>query len=250
MENIFNNETIKSCEIWTGMYNSKRQKTRLSCNKIETLIDPELIDYGMMQLMRPYYPDCIKGICDACIASASIPAIVPPQFIEDEYYEDGGVASASPLTFMKAPIRKLGPNLHLTYINTFNFANPDQDENSVNMTGNIKRATNTLIRSLTAIDLADAQDILVFYSETSEVEKISFPCTTHNLNVVKRMKRVVNRSFLEIYPNWDMGISITSFNTKDVENALKDGYENSSCCFRWVGPVSSEMKELVSELEK
>jgi Patatin-like phospholipase len=249
MQTIFTEETIKSCEIWTGFYNCKNQRTRFGCNKKKTLLNPSYIDRGLSQIMKIYYPKTIREITDLCIASASIPAIVPPQLIEGDYYEDGGISSASPLTFMKEPIRRLGQRLHLTYINTFNFSEPNIEE-TINVVDSLKNATSALIRSSTLTDLLSGQDVLLFYSNnTSHIESITFPCTTFNLDIIKRVKKVLDRSFLEIYPNWDMDIDITSFTPTQTLETLDESYHNSTCCFRYIHGCD-EVEGLLKEIKR
>lgn len=227
MNDIFTQESIRSTEIWTGMYNRKKQKFRLACNKSNTILDPTSTN----GLLSTYYPKTIDEICKVCIASASIPAIVPPVVINGETYEDGGIAAASPLTFMSESIKKLGKNLHLTYINTFS-PTPD-DLIDQTLTENLKRATSNLIRSLTVIDVNDAISLLSVFTH-EEVKSFTFPCTKHNLEVVKAIKQTIDRTMLEIYPNFEIDVPISSFTKEDIATAMREAYQNSTCCLRWV----------------
>ena len=72
--------------------------------------------------MEPYFSSGnIESIANSTIASASIPTVVPPQIIDGEYYVDGGVGGAPPLTIMQESILHLSKkkSLHLIYINSF-----------------------------------------------------------------------------------------------------------------------------------
>lgn len=243
MDSVFTPSSIRSIETWTGMYNRKRKLFRMACNKTSTLLNPKYID---TQIMKTYYPDSMEEICNVCVASASIPAIVPSVKIENEEYEDGGIASASPLTFLKGPIRKLGPNLHMTYINTYNFSETGEEEDAT-LPDNLIRSTSNLIRSLTMIDVSDARTILAFYTN-GDIESLVFPCTTYNLEVVEKMKQVVGRSMLEIYPSHDIEVPISTFTSDQVREAMKDARETSMCRFMY--PSSTGLDELIPQLDR
>lgn len=247
----FTPRTISKYEIWTGTYNKNRQKARLFCNRnIETTImDTTLINHEITQSMEPYFTDGnIHLIGLAGSASASIPGVVPAQKILDEDYVDGGVASASPLTIMQAPILKYiqdnNSPCHLIYVNSVDLSSPSQDPIN-NVIDTLRQATSDLIRSATVNDRLAGHNLLRCQPGNMNEEK--FVCNYENIERVKRIQGLIQYSMLEIYPNADYDINIVNFTGDDVIKGIQAAYNNCHCRFWWLSSSVTESKE-VTEL--
>jgi predicted acylesterase/phospholipase RssA len=230
----FTYDTITKYEIWTGTYNNNIQKARLFCNKKQDncTLDVNYLNGELLQTMAPYFADGdIDIISKATVASASIPAIVPPQLIENESYIDGGMCGASPLTLMQSVIHHEGDirgTLHITYVNSIDLA-AIEHEHIHNAIDNWKQATHHLVRSKTLIDRLTAYQILNRY--TNEIVEEKFYCTYENLLYVKKLREKVCYSLLELYPIEENDVNITSFNGQDVIDKMN--YISDKCYCRF-----------------
>ncbi len=234
----FDKKSITKYEIWTGTYNKQRQKAMLFCNRnTETsVIDSSVIDLDLTQSMDPVYADGdINLISDAAIASASIPAIVPPQKIMGEDYMDGGIAGASPLSVMHEPIlKKVNENnspLHIVYVNSIDLSKSAAC-NVTNVLDIWKQATHSLIRSQTVIDRLSGYELLRCYP--GKMNREDFPCNYDNLQRIKKMQKTIKYSMLEIYPTENNDIDISKFCGTDVINCIHKAYKVCNCRFWWL----------------
>lgn len=239
--------SISNYEIWTGTYNKNRQKACLFCNRDTSILDLSVIDHDLTQSMTPVFCNSnIDQIATVSIASASIPALVPPQFINDEPYVDGGVAGASPLTIMQEPILKYirdnDQDMHIIYINSVDLSSSDLSP-CHNVLDNWKQVTKDLVRSQTVIDRLSGYELLLCtqsmassISGKSTINKSEFPCTYDNLLKIREIQRQTRYSLLEIYPTIQYDINITKFSGDDVVNAIHSAYNVCSCRLWWFSP--------------
>lgn len=238
LERYFTPKTITKYEIWTGTYNRKRQKARLFSNrsKEESILDVNHIDHDLTQSMESVFTNGdINLIAEESIASASIPAVVPPQQIMDEDYVDGGVAGASPLTIMQEPIlryvREKSKSLHITYVNSIDLSSSDT-MTSRNVFDTWRQATKDIIRSQTVIDRLAAYNLLRCYPGTMNKEE--FTCNYDNLLRIKLIQARVRYSLLEIYPIIRHEVELVKFNGEDVMKGIRSAYNNCGCRFWWI----------------
>lgn len=234
----FTPESIKKYEIWTGTYNKNKQRARLFCNRNRkhSIINTKNIDYSLTQSLTPVFCNGnIELISTVSVASASIPAVVPAQIIEDEYYIDGGIAGASPLTIMQEPLLSIVKStkdpLHLVYINSVDLASPNIGT-CHNVIDTWKQATHDLVRSQTVIDRLSGYEII--RCQPGFVHKEEFPCTYENLKLIKALYDKIQFSLLEIYPLDNYDINILKFTGNDVIDAMHRAYNNCACRFWWV----------------
>lgn len=236
LQKYFDSNTIVEHEIWTGTYNKNRQQARLFCNKKRgtTVMDASYIDHDLTQSMTPVFADGnIVVISEASMASASIPAIVPPQKILGEDYIDGGIASASPLTIMQEPILKRTSNtsMHMIYVNSVDLSRP-VNKPIHNVIDTWRQATNDLIRSQTVIDRLSGYEILRCHP--GEMHKNEFACKYENLLLVKKIQEHIRYSLLEIYPLCNYEINIASFSGDNVIDAIREAHPNCRCRMWWL----------------
>lgn len=246
---------IDKHEIWTGTYNKNRQKARLFCNrkKDKSILDISCIDYDLTQSMEPYFCNGdIHLISLAGIASASIPSIVPSQEILGEDYIDGGVASASPLMLMQAPIlkyiQKNDDPLHLIYVNSVDLSNPNQKPIH-NVIDTLKQATNDLVLSQIVIDRLCGHELIRSCDwNNNNMNKEEFRCNYDNMERVKLIQNKIKYSIIEIYPKGLFEIDIIKFTGDDVINAIHATYNNCHCRLWWIQPNNKEDIKIINSI--
>ena len=251
----FAQDTIQYYELWTGTYNWDRQRAQMFTNRAagRTLLDPTIIDVELAQCMDPVYTQGdFKIIAKAAMASASIPALVPAQEIFGEHHVDGGISSASPLTVMKEPIldviSKTGQPLHLIYINSDNLDSPV--DRSINTAlDRSKQAVSALIRSHGVIDRQIGYDLIRYHQPTATIHKDQFPLTLENITRLLEIWDQVQSSMLEIYPENEVEVDITSFSGQDVLDKISEVSGGCHCRLWWVTsePIkTASVKELIA----
>lgn len=109
---LFTQTTIQRSEIWLGTYDIKHKKAQFFCNKsqadsyiTEPFFNEEQSLYYAMPLI--FTEGNINKLADICIASATIPAVVPSQVIDGIPYADGGVMYASPLSVLHKEVLRI-----------------------------------------------------------------------------------------------------------------------------------------------
>lgn len=243
LQKYFDTNTIVQHEIWTGTYNKNRQQARLFCNKKRgtTVMDVSHIDHDLTQSMTPVFADGnIVVISEANMASASIPAIVPPQKILGEDYIDGGIASASPLTIMQEPILQgtRGKSMHMIYVNSVDLSRP-VNKPIHNVIDTWRQATSDLIRSQTVIDRLSGYEILRCHP--GDMHKNEFTCNYENLLRIKQIQQHVSYSLLEIYPTQTYEVNIANFSGDDVITAIRAAHSHCRCRMWWVSNVGDKI---------
>lgn len=240
LSEYFTSSTVTKYEIWTGTYNKNQQKARVFCNRSQkdSIMDISCIDHDLTQSMIPIFADGdIELIAKAGTASASIPALIPPQEIYNEHYIDGAVAGASPLTVMQEPIlkhiRDNGTSLHIIYINSVDLSKSSQAPIH-NVLDTLKQATQDIVRSQTVIDRLSAYELLRCHPGTMNKEE--FPCTYENMERLKRIQSKIKYSMVEICPNETHDINLIGFSGEDVITAIREAYKNCKCRFWWLCP--------------
>lgn len=238
LSECFDKTSITKYEIWTGTYNKDQNRARLFCNrsKKNSIMDITYIDKELTQSMDPVFAKgCISTIGKASIASASIPAIVPPEVIDNEQHQDGGVAGASPLTIMQEPIlhhvKTFNKSLHITYINSIDLSAPINSKCN-NIMDTWRSAAVDIVRSQTVIDRLCAYQLL--RSHPGNVRKEDFPCNYENLERVKLIRNLVKYSLLEIYPVESHEVNIVKFNGEDIIQCIRKVYGNCRCRLWWI----------------
>lgn len=252
LSRYFTFETITNYEIWTGTYNKNRQKARLFCNRSKTssIMDVSCIDHDLTQSMEPIFSGGDIGlIAKAGIASASIPAIVPAEIIDGEYYIDGGIAGASPLTIMQEPILKYIRNnntpLHIVYVNSVDLSCPSLKP-CHNVLDTWRQATHDLVRSQTVIDRLSGYELL--RCQPGAMNKREFICNYENMERVKQIQSKVSYSMLEVYPTECFDVNIVSFTGDDVISAIRKAYGKCKCRLWWLTPINNICYEDVCDL--
>lgn len=250
----FDHSDITKDEIWTGTYNKNKQKARLFCNKKreDCILDTSNMDHDLTQTMEAVFADGdIDLIAKYSVASASIPALVPPSIIFEEEYVDGGMATASPLTIMQEPIlkhiRKNDTPLHIIYVNSLDLSSPRSNAIN-NVLDTWRQATINLIRSQTVVDRLAGYELLRCNPGTMNREE--FLCNYDNMQRVKEIHNKVKYSMLEIYPVGNYDIDISSFTGDDVINGIKASYADCKCRLWWIGEEDTEISSLLDSCKQ
>lgn len=232
---------IDSCEIWTGTYNIDQQKSRLFCNrtKEDSVFLNEDFDVELMQSMKPVYANGdVSLISKYSVASASIPAVVPPQIIDGEHYVDGGIFASSPMTVMSEvlmrKVHRENKNLHIIYINCLNLAE-DDDCVIKNLIDSSKKALRAMVRCQIVNDRLTAYHCIKRFS--GNFYSYEFPSTFENLQKIEIEKKKANASLLEVYPIKEVSIDITDFTGKDVSKMIESLKGTIRCRFWCVSEV-------------
>lgn len=253
MHKYFSNESIIKYEIWTGTYNKTKRLTQFFCNRSKetAIINTDLIDKNLHQMLPPVYADGdIDLISKACMASASIPALVPGQVYEGDIYVDGGVASASPISLMQDPLIIYADEhdlpLHLTYVNSENLANPNKVSSAVaNMMETWQQAALDILRAQAVLDRLAAYRMISGYNGGKKLEQDDFPCTNKTLKIVNEIRSHLRYTLLEIYPEEYYSVDVTKFTGDDIVNMINKVTPRLRCRFWWFLPTNTDVLEKV-----
>ena len=109
---IFTSTTIQRSEMWFGTYDIKHKKAQFFCNKSQS--DTHVAEPFFNEEQSLYYAMPLKFVdgnlnklADICIASATIPGVVPSKEIDGLIYADGGVMYPSPLSVLDKEIMRI-----------------------------------------------------------------------------------------------------------------------------------------------
>jgi Predicted esterase of the alpha-beta hydrolase superfamily len=241
-------DNVNNCEIWTGTYNQSLHKAHFFCNidSEHSVINPRLFKeeaYSCMPLTYLNYD--LEKLIKAVVASASVPTLVPPQIIDSDYYCDGGVLYASPLTPMTDVISQLQDSngLHLDYVSGFDMDSKAQRTLSPSTkNGIIQVGSKTVSSMINSLCLQDRLNgIKMIYQGhrdqggTSDIFREEGKVTKENIEEIERRRKEYSRSMLELYPSSDFKpLSLTSFNGNDVIFASNEAWKRSQYRFWYV----------------
>lgn len=239
LESIYTTSTIQEQEVWTGTYMPDKRRSRLFCNRPygATILDPNTFDLEMTQSIVPILAGGdIPLISIYGLASASIPAVVPPQTIGEDKYIDGGVGAASPLTVVRDSLLSVtdgGNNLHMVYINSIDLGclpgNDPTTGSSQNILGRWRTATSDMVRSQTTIDRQMAYSML----PSKDRQYLELPCNQESLSWIRKVRESSRTSLLEVYPKDPEDLSITSFDGDKVVELIRSNYGKCNCRLWW-----------------
>lgn len=231
-KSLFNEHSVQDIEIWTGTYNSSKAQVRLFCNRSRerSLIDAGHINYNIYQCQpHVYCSGDLDMISSSILASASIPAIVPPTFIDidgtRDSYIDGGIASASPLKILQQSLIEKGKDngsLRMIYVSPIDLDSPPKKDNQQNIINEITRNIDEMLTSSTRFDRIFAYEILIALNrENLAITK----CEGDNFD--KSMLEMGDCSLVELYPkNGDIKVDLATFTREEVLDGLEEAYKS------------------------
>ena len=174
---IFTPQTIGATEIWTGTLNRTTRRPQFFCNRKrgESCFDPKAFDPRLLNCMPLTFLDQdIARISKVCLASASIPILVPEQIIDGDYHTDGGTAFASPLTALQSQVMTACHNqsLHIDYLSSYDLESHPEEIHDIgseqheaerpyrNLYEHGSLTANEMVRSLCLLDRLTALEML------------------------------------------------------------------------------------------
>lgn len=229
------NDAVKD-EIWTGIYNITRMKTRVCCNRSEdqSILDSTKLDKDMTQSLDPLY--CcgdLSMISKISLASASIPGLIPSQVIEGENYVDGAVSVVSPLRTIREMILDRVINkdngLHIIYVSPSDLSRKKCKREISTIIDNVIDTAEGLIHSDKALDRVAAYEMITHFS--NDVRKVCFQFNSENIKRIMTMRKYCKYTLLEIYPNHRVELPIMAFDGNDVLKAMNFVKGGCSCRF-------------------
>ena len=111
-KSLFTPSTIQRSELWLGTYDIKHKKAQFFCNKSQSdsyVTEPFFNEEQSLYYAMPlkFMDGDIDKLADICIASATIPAVVPSKNVDGLLYADGGVMYPSPLSVLHKEILRI-----------------------------------------------------------------------------------------------------------------------------------------------
>jgi len=235
LDTYFTCETIGRDEIWTGTYNREKKIARFFCNRRTNIaVDLKLIDKSLLQCEFTLLERDMKTAAKACTASAAIPSYVPAVEIEGQFYSDGGLYYASPLSVMQEAFLK-EPALHIIYVNSIDLGEQRCNGHChQNLVENGREAAMDLVRGQIVSDRYAGYNCLRRHAD----EKIHYReivGTAENIGAYLSQSKKCQRSMLELFPGTYREVDITTFDGADIVRIMRQ--TEADCWGRiwWVG---------------
>jgi len=223
-----NKEQIVSTEVWTGVYNATQGASQFFCNRssASALLHPTEVSVAPYNVAPSIYADGdIPLIASASLASASVPAVLTPQYIQGSLYYDGGMTYSSPLTALHTSLKPYvgARGAHLTYFSPYDTSSPAfPDLYEYEYQGNVPgtmytngfNAVKELYKSLMISDIMTGVSMLGDTTFTNHV------MTRDEFQAYQRQRRSMRSSFVEVYPLVTTRMSYTSFTASDITDAM------------------------------
>lgn len=244
LSKYFTSSTIISDEIWTGLYCRDTKRSRVFCNKSKdtTILNSELNTEIMQSHEATFCNGNIELISKVCVASASIPAIVPSVLIEDYEYIDGGVGAASPLTVLSSSILELNHKiLHFYYVNSIDLSTDIKSGIGYTATArkgtlisNTRQTFEEFVRSQTIIDRYTAYLIVKSVANSREIKHTKFSCNFESVSKLRDKLQYTPSALIEFFPGKCVNVNLTSFTGSDVLKVIEEGCEDYFCRIWWI----------------
>jgi len=222
-------------EIWVGAINERSGSIRLFCNRSyeDAIIKGKHYDLRMFKSEPLKYLDGnVEQICQASVASSSIPLIIDPQRIDGKEYVDGGTKFASPLSPFQEELTHLAikhGGIHIVYINGYN-VEMDLKDKPISIIDRGRNATSLIARGFVLHDRTVAYTIIRNAGEVMFADVRS-----QALQQVYIRLSCCKSSLLEMYPLDDSSIDYTNFNGDDVINMMEETDKQHAAHLWWVG---------------
>lgn len=214
---IFTEDSIGDIEIWSMKVNYKTMKGKLSCNRDKSILDFTNYNYEVNKIECITYNSFdIDKIANDCISSCSIPLMVPSKRDGDDYYIDGGMLYASPLTPLYYEVDKLDEELHLLYISPSNI----QDETTNNEYSNIINNTKcTIDHIMLGPSISDRSNAIKLVGTNPKFREGK--CDKYVLKHILTKRYKYKRTLLELYPLEEIKLNINNFKMEDINRDYK-----------------------------
>lgn len=227
--------TLAATEIWSGTYNTTVGATQLFCSSTQAsaLLQPSQSLNQIYNVAPPVYTSGdLHTLAKVCFASAAVPAVLPPQPINDAMYIDGGTSYSSPLTPLRSELGKAiaGKSVHITYFTPY-----DMQSSAFNVcyepvlkTSSQECAPGTMYNQgvdafseifksmmlqdrMAGVSLIGDPETLVYTEEVMSYDQFQ---------AFQEKRTTYARSFVEVYPLSKEHISIVSFGPDDIRKVI------------------------------
>lgn len=252
-EKHFTPESLTQKEMWIGVTNQTQERSQIFCNlkHSQSFIDTKHFDshlkIGQNTLCEHlrFLGGDMEVICDSCVASASIPTLVPAKQIGEDLYVDGGVFFASPMTPMKDCLEELEDEngLHITYVNTYDLEEQDIST-SVDFYPGIFRtgalAFATMVYSILSQDRLNGLKMLD--PDIGRLHRITLKGSPLILKQIHEFRGSCKRTFLELFTKEVNVIDLTNFTGDDVLRMMDTTEKEYYCRLWWIGDSEFKIK--------
>ncbi len=246
----FTSTTIQQPEVWTSAYNKTEQRGHLYCNRGREEAQLCLASNQLLvnNLDSPTYAEGnLALIADYCLASASIPHMVPPVEINGRQIIDGGVSGASPLTAMSSTlIHHPADVLHLTY---FSYGDIESNLPSPPGNGALTEVLNTVGALIKSLAIADRARACAIISErlapNQKLTVLNCSLTSQTLILIDRLRDLGGSTMLEIYSEDNTIIDVYNFDAEHVIHAMKNAREKLRARLTYVTGLNPVMEEAI-----
>jgi len=131
---LFTTESIQRTEMWLGTYDIVNKKAQFFCNTSQAnsyISEPFFNEEQSLYYAMPlkFTDGDLDMNADVCIASATIPGIVPSKEIDGVLYADGGVMYPSPLSVLNKEILRIVTGKERVPISNKTSYNNDSERN-------------------------------------------------------------------------------------------------------------------------
>ena len=260
---IFTSSTIQRSELWLGSYDIKNKKAQFFCNKNQSdsyISEPFFNEEQSLYYAMPlkFVNGDIDKLSDICIASSTIPAIVPSKEIDGLLYADGGVMYPSPVSVLnKEIIRIISGKERVPISKSYQIEvetdrneeisyneRPDQQEKNLRLfyffpyqpnglefeTKNNDIGIKTYLNSILNVSMMQDRNTTIEILntlcpdglETQEYNKLNSDMLSEIIKELSLRKHYV----ICLYPHRNPSVNIIKLNGKMVRSAMKNVREN------------------------
>lgn len=227
---LFDHSNITKYDIWTGVYNQDCKKAQLFCNQYSDRTELKYRNNYPHELCLPpiYLNGDIKNITKVCVASASIPTIVPRKKILGQYYIDGGIAHSSPGSMIKRTMKPI-KSFHIIYIN---FTNLNKDRKMAKNGNILSTGMNAVNEMSYRMNIEDRNNIINLLGDKYYFKDFELVSIQQISTILHNAKKSI-KSVIEFYPKNTKKISITNHSSNDSLNIIKKCNDNICCRIWW-----------------
>jgi hypothetical protein len=211
---------LKSTEMWTGVFNSNKDKHGLFLNRNPSFY-PDQYSLSRMECDDPIILKGLSLVAKGCMASIAIPIFSPSVCLNHDEYYDGGLLYASPASVLAPYITDAGN--HVTYINSLNFNGGRKLEQNKTL-DNARYTFRRLTKGINLLDRQKLEDCMGKPRETRFYAQID----AETMREIQEHREHYSKSLLTLYPQGDEYLDITNFESKEVLKLSDRAYRNCS----------------------
>lgn len=227
LSSAFNKYRIQEVEILTLAFNSSKFMPQIFSNKnSETSFIPEInpTDKRLFGLDKiEFLKGDIAYISKVCMASAAIPIVTQPQYIDNDKYDDGGLSSASPLSVLQSDLEErlslLSQKTHLFYFSPYDMDDQD-DKARYTQYGQARASLVCMVHSRTLQDRANSISLIETISgNKAEVQQFKHASVETLAEALQNYQDY--HYVLYFYPDKSPCIDLTNFQPSDINTLIE-----------------------------